>query len=157
MLTSQNGHHHHHQSLLNNNHDENDGDKNDDNDHDDELDSLINNAAAAATSSSFTFCSACSEKFQQVVHFLFGFMLEDEIDETKDDALYRSMMEPSTPLWNALHYWLCLLVFLLSAADAVPISLIHYHLQKKDNKTKSICFVNMAEYLASIFGTEKDK
>lgn len=59
---------------------------------------------------------------RNVLDYLFGFMLEDEIEETREDVLYRSMMEPSTPVWNPLHRWLSLCLFLLSASTPIPNS-----------------------------------
>ena len=59
-----------------------------------------------------------------IAQFFFGFMYEEELDETYDDILYRSTIEPTTNVWNSLNLNLCLALMFSSAAIAVPITLL---------------------------------
>lgn len=59
-----------------------------------------------------------------IAQFFFGFMYEEEMDETDDDVLYRSTIESTTNVWNPLNAHLCLVLVLSSAAIAVPVTLL---------------------------------
>lgn len=60
----------------------------------------------------------------KINQFLFGFMYEDENEEDGDDVLYRSTVEPSTPLWNRLNLSLFGILWLLSTAEIIPVTLV---------------------------------
>lgn len=59
-----------------------------------------------------------------IAQFFFGFMYEEELDETYDDILYRSTIESTTNVWNSLNLNMCLVNVFASAAMAVPITLL---------------------------------
>lgn len=59
-----------------------------------------------------------------IAHWFFGFMYEDQIEETEDDILYRSTIESTTNVWNPLNAYLCFALVLSSTAIAVPITLL---------------------------------
>ena len=59
-----------------------------------------------------------------LAHFFFGFMYEEELDETDDDVLYRSTIESTTNVWNPLNMRLCLALLLSSVAMAVPVTIL---------------------------------
>ena len=59
-----------------------------------------------------------------IAQFFFGFMYEEELDETDDDILYRSTIESTTNVWNPLNAHLCVSLVLSSAAIAVPVTLL---------------------------------
>ena len=65
-----------------------------------------------------------SSKLRFLLDYFFGFMLEEDMEDLdENDELYRSMIEPSTPLWNPLHRWLSLSLLLLAASSAVPVAM----------------------------------
>jgi len=59
-----------------------------------------------------------------IAQFFFGFLYEEELDETYDDILYRSTIEPTTNSWNSLNLNLCIALVVSSAAIAVPVTVL---------------------------------
>eukprot|EP00977_Amphora_coffeiformis_P004914 scaffold1049_cov168-Amphora_coffeaeformis.AAC.8 len=59
-----------------------------------------------------------------IAQFFFGFMYEEELDETVDDILYRSTIEPTTNVWNSLNLNLCIALMFSSAAIAIPVTVL---------------------------------